>query len=367
MNKMKRQLNRKIRQDSSLSSDEISLIHMLCKVCDDFGWTRGVYYRYAAEELKICRSQFYRLVKSLKDKGYIRTEKNDISDMDIFICDNSFVVYADDENMEPVTEYKDYINLNMEVFNGQFYQLKGIEKRILYALTDETVTTNASRKKNGRHLTGKIFRIHSKIYKSFAETFGVKVRTVKEAFKNLKDYISIYYDEEYTGKDIITVKSSLLSKPLIWITEKGNQVQRKKTDNMDGYMECVKMLCRRRNIEADIQSITDTAGLMVQYKNKAQAKGIGITGAIAKAIDAVGSILNAAGVNKYISNFLANAKDMANMVPVAAVDADGGGAAFMPAPVEKGTKNKFNNFNQRNYSKEEWEEIERKLLERSKN
>ena len=365
MNKMTRQLNRKIRQDSSLSSDEISLIHMLCKVCDDFGWTRGVYYRYAAEELKICRSQFYRLVKSLKKKGYIKTEKNDISDMDIFVCENSFVVNGN--NMEPMAEYKDYINLNMEVFNEKFYQLKGIEKRILYALTDETVTTNASRKKNGKHLTGKIFRIHSKIYKSFAETFGVKVRTVKEAFKNLKDYISVYYDEEYTGKDIITIKSSILSKPLVWITEKGKQVQRKKTDNMDSYMECVKMLCRRRNIEADIQSITDTAGLMVQYKNKAQAKGIGITGAIAKAIDAVGSILNAAGVNKYISNYLANAKDMVFTIPDAATDADEGATCtFVKADADKGTKNKFNNFSQRKYTSEYYKELERKLLERDR-
>lgn len=308
MNKLKYDLIRKIYDDTSLTSDELNMLLFLAKNADDFGTVSGMYYKEVSKELSICHSQFYNILNSLQEKGYIRKTKDYSADINITMEENMFIVPDDRGN--PITEYRDYLNLNMRIFeDSEFYSLKVYAKKLLLALIVKAVNDMVRRTKDGGKTYAKIFHVPANMYKIYADKLHVTVRMIKAYFKDISKWISMYNDNEYTSAEIISVQEKVIKKPEIFIKEKGKTVIKKKTDRFDSDMTFIKMLCRRKTIDSDDESLTDAAMLLSQYQNKAKEIGENIRSIAERTISSIGSMLSAAGLNKYISNYIANAKN----------------------------------------------------------
>lgn len=307
MNKLKYGLIHKIYDDTSLTNDELNMIIWIAKNADDFGTVTGIYYKEMAKELSVCHSQFYNILSSLQEKGYIKKSKEYSTDINIIMEENMFIV--PDEQGNPVVEYKDYLNLNMSIFEDkEFYSLKVYAKKLLLALIVKAVNDRARRKKTGGRTYAKIFHVPANLYHVYAEKLHVTIRMIKSYFKDISKWISMYNDKEFTSAEIISVQEKALKKSEIFVKEKGKTIIRKKTDRFDGDLTYIKMLCRRNNVESDNESLTDAAMLPSQYQNKAKEIGQNIWSIIERAVSSIGSTLSAAGLNKYISNYVANAK-----------------------------------------------------------
>ncbi len=358
MNKLKYDLIRKIYDDTSLTSDELNMLLFLAKNADDFGTVSGMYYKEVSKELSICHSQFYNIISSLQEKGYIKKSKDYSTDINITIEENTFIV--PDEQGNPITEYRDYLNLNMRIFeDSEFYSLKVYAKKLLLALIVKAVNDMARRTKAGGKTYAKIFHVPVNMYKIYADKLHVTVRMIKTYFKDISKWISMYNDKEYTSAEIISVQEKVIKKPEIFIKEKGKTVIKKKTDRFDSDMTFIKMLCRRKTIDSDEESLTDAAMLLSQYQNKAKEIGENIRSIAERTISSIGSILSPAGLNKYISNYIANAKSSAakkkEQILPEAMESDN------VASVKKTGKNHFCNFPQRTY---DYDEMEKLLLAR---
>lgn len=310
MNKLKYDLIRKIYDDTSLTSDELNMLLFLAKNADDFGTVSGMYYKEVSKELSICHSQFYNILNSLQEKGYIKKSKDYSTDINITMEENMFIVPDDRGN--PITEYRDYLNMNMSIFSdSEFYALKACAKKLLLAILVKTINDRARRKKNGGKTYAKIFHVPIKMFKVYADKLHVTIRMIKSYFKDISKWISIYNDNEYTSAEIISIKENAIKKPEIFIKEKGKTVIKKKTDRFDSDMTFIKMLCRRKTIDSDEESLTDAAMLLSQYQNKAKEIGENIRSIAERTISSIGSMLSASGLNKYISNYIANAESNA--------------------------------------------------------
>lgn len=314
MNKLKYGLIRRIYDDTSLTNDELNMLIWLAKRTDDFGCVNGMYYKEISKELSVCHSQFYNIINSLQEKGYIKKSKDCHKDMNILMEENMFIV--PDEQCNPVAEYKDYLNLNMSIFEDkEFYSLKVYAKKLLLALIVKAVNDRARRNKSGGRTYAKIFHVPANLYHIYADKLHVTVRMIKSYFKDISKWISIYNDREFTSAEIISIKEKAISKPDISVKEKGKTIIKKKTDRFDSDLSFIKMLCRRKNIESDEESLTDAAMLLSQYQNRAKETGQNIRSIAERTISSIGSYLNAAGLNKYISNYIANAKSNAAKEP----------------------------------------------------
>ncbi len=305
MNKMKYRLIHRIYDDVSLTSDELNMILWLSKNADDSGTVRGVYYRAYAKELSICNSQFYNLLKSLKEKGYIFCEKEYKDDIDITLLDNCFLTSGEDD--EPLPDYRDYLNLNMEIFSDMdFYSKRVYAKKLILAIIVKTINDKARRKKFYRKTYSKTFYVPANEFKVYKDKLHVSMRMIKKYFKEIEKWVSSYNDSVYTEKDILSIREKDLSRPYVYLSSRHGMEHKQKPDRFDSDVTYIKMLCRRGNIDYDNVSIDDAAILITQYNNRATALKKNIRSIFEKALGAIGNILNAAGLNKYISNYLAN-------------------------------------------------------------
>lgn len=312
MNKIKYSLIHRIYDDISLTSDELNMIIYLAKNADDFGEVQGIYYKTAAKELSVCHSQFYNVINSLQEKGYIVKSKEFTSDINIIMPENAYIEPDDAGN--PVPAYANYLNLNMEIFEDKrFYELKVYAKKLLLALLVKAVNDKAGRKKRGIQATyTKIFHVSARKYKVYADKLHVSLRMIKQYFKDISEWISCYNDSVYTNAEIITVKAEAVKKPTIYVTENGKVTARRKHDGFDSDRTYVQMLCRRRNTDDDYEEreLSDAAMLLQQYRKKAEGIGQNIRSIVERALSSIGNVLNAAALNRYISNYIANSPRM---------------------------------------------------------
>lgn len=305
MNKIKYDLVRQIYDDTSLTSDELNMIIYLAKNGDDFGTVQGVYYKECAKELSMCDSQFYNVINSLQEKNYIIKTKEYHQDMDITLNNNMFI-YPDDKG-NPVEDYRDYLNLNMKLFEDkEFYSLKVYAKKLIIALIVKTVNDRARRSKRAGKTYLKVFHVPARQYQIYADKLHITRRMIKQYFKDIEKWVSTYNDSIYTDTDIISIQENAMKKPEVVVSQKRKSVIRSKTDRYNSDLTYVKMLCRRNKMEYENESLSDAAMLLSQYQNKAKEIGQNIRSVAERMLRAIGNTLSAAGLNKAISNYFAN-------------------------------------------------------------
>lgn len=306
MNKIKYDLLKTIIYDTKLTNDEINMLIYLAKVCDDMGTVEGVFYKEYCYDYKISYSQFYKLLKNLENKGYIFVEKMYREDVDITLLNNSFIEPGDD--YEPVAVYKDYLNLNMKIFEitSGFYDLKSNAKKMLLHILVQGINNAARANKNRKFDEGKayakIFRVTGRICCTYSNILHVSKRMVKQYFNDIKKWLSFFSNKDIS-RDILTVKEEEIKKPDIQVTEHKEIILKKKTDRFDSDMMFIRKHCRRYKLEADGQALRDTAMLVSQYQNKAKQINHDIRMEIIEAITkCCVNILSASSVNRFLSN-----------------------------------------------------------------
>lgn len=302
MNKISKTLLNRIYKDKKMTSDELSFFIYICKIADDKGMCKGVYYREVVEEIGISISQFYIVKKRLEDRGYIVCSKEYTQDIDIYINDNSYVIEDDDGN--EIECYANYLNLNREAFSKEFYDLKVGAKKILL----DIMYLGAIRKDKVKGYA-KLWRAPKSEYIAYSDRFGIDIRTVKQYFKDIARWIGVY-THDGLNKDIVTVKEEALNAQMVKKKSKDGIRLTKAQDRLASDVHFVKTHVRRNGLEAELDELTDAAGLISQYINKAKAAGLEIRKVFLEALQATVHQTNlciaAAAINKYLSNKFRN-------------------------------------------------------------
>ncbi len=309
MNKLRYDIIKRISGDFTITNDEFNMIIFLAKVCDDWGEVQALYYKYYIETMDISKSQFYKIKKSLEQKGYISCSKKYIEDIDICLNWNSFEEYVNDDvsgdenGLVAKIVYKDYMNLNREMFEfgSDFYNLKVNEKKILLELIKQSDNNKARiERKYQLKAYSKIFRKPMKMIADFASMLDVEVRTVKSYFEKLNKWISTCIVQ---GSEIVTIAESEVRNPKIKITDNKVLKSKDKPARFDSDYNYIKNHCRRYKIDYDKQSLIDTANLVSQFINKAKEVKKDSFYEVIEAIHSLEEkLLNAAAINRYISN-----------------------------------------------------------------
>ena len=298
MNKISHILLEKIYKDKKMTSDELSFMIYLGHIADDYGYARGVYYKDAVEEMGISVSQFYAVKKRLEERGYISCNKEYVEDIDITVHGNSF--FIEDEEGNKIACYRDYLNLNRKVFGKGFYKLKVNAKKLLLHI----VVRGLSAKKRTKGFA-KLWHVPKSEYTIYSRKFGISKRMIKEYFKDIEEWVSVY-SEEGNPFDIITAKEEALAAPKVQIGCSAGRKVIQKQDRFDSDVHFVKKHCRRNRIEADEDELNDAAGLISQYINKATKLCLDVRSVFIEALQAttVQAHIIARAINKYISNKL---------------------------------------------------------------
>lgn len=226
--------------NAKLTKAERGLFNLLLTRQDESGCVRGVYYRECCEILQISYQGFYDALYGLREKGLLRTQKNDYYDIDVWILDNDFKDgdYADG-----------YINMSRAMYSDtEFLRLSA---------GAQIIATDAMRFDDTNHTT---YRIGvKKLYNKYTELLGVKRRSVKAYLKELRPFFSI------------GVKNGVCYIEPLSRAVRGLKGNRSETDKETLHRHLVRVECRRNRIkEVPEQIIRETADLFIQYGTEIQ-------------------------------------------------------------------------------------------------
>ena len=272
MQKMKFDLYNRIMNDNTLTRNELHFLFWLAAHQDVTGLVTGVYYADMAKQLNLSISGFYYVRDSLEQKSYLTWEKNFQADMDIRLQGNSFLVDGE-------AVYKDYVDLNIAMFTGkQFFYCKAGAIRLAMYLVKRVEAAEAVTMANSPLYSGaeaekarKLWFHPMKKLKVLKSILGVDIRSIKEYFKELKEWIgNAEIQMEGIVYSVITVLKESLLRPQNQKTK--SYAERK------SYIQKVKTFCRRMKIpitDTD-RNLTDTADLIRQYQKLAKEAGCNI-------------------------------------------------------------------------------------------
>lgn len=297
MKKMKYRLYNRIQNDTSLSRLELRLLFYLAAHQDEYGRIDGVYYDDVCKELDCSVSGFYLVRDSLVEKEYIEWDKSVMSDMDILLYDNSFVVDGE-------IRYEEYVDLNINIFNNrEFWKCKaGAIRTAMYVIKRAgaagaiTFANSLASDAHEAELKRKLWFRRGQEMKSLKRILKVSVRVIKEYLKQLKEFMSLadVQKEGITYKVLTVNKKSLIHKKSAY-------------PEQDMYIQKVSTYCRRSKIEYDKQHLSSTADLIRQYSKIAEEMGASIITCLCRAITlANDSILSSFNTHNTLRSILKN-------------------------------------------------------------
>lgn len=134
MQKMKRELYKKIIADPYMSTNKLHVLMYLISIQRADGRITGVHHKDIAAAVGCSRSEVYYALGCLASSGYIEKSKAHPCDMDILIPDNMFS--PDIGFLAPDYGHSSYINLNIRLLDdAAFWKLPiGALKVALYWL-----------------------------------------------------------------------------------------------------------------------------------------------------------------------------------------------------------------------------------------
>ncbi len=301
MQKMKFDLYNRIINDNTLTRNELHFLFWLAAHQDTSGLVTGVYYADMAKDLNVSISGFYFVRDSLVQKGYITWDKNFQADMDIQLSGNSFLVDGE-------AVYKNYVDLNITMFtNNHFFACKAGAIRLAMYLVKRVEAAEAVTMANSPVYSGaeaekarKLWFHPMKQFKVLKSILRVDIRSIKEYFKELKEWIgNADIQKDGIVYSVITVLKESLIRP-------ENQ-KTKVYAERKSYIQKVKVYCRRMGIftsDTD-RNLTDTADLIRQYQNLAKEAGCNILTLLYTSIERVCTeTLNSYNVHKALRDLI---------------------------------------------------------------
>lgn len=348
------------KSENAQTSNEMNVYLRLIMMRNNDNYVQGVYWKELVDFLKISKSGYYHCIIELERKGYIKRVKLNRMDTDIIIEDNDLKNFL--INLENRENHDQYINLNMSIFNEiEFYQLKANEKRLIFHFLRRCTNQNQ----------GKISYNPGEEFEIYAKRLGVdklpegkkkednEYRCIKKYFKHIKKWIQVSDDIYVNGKPkhIVSILKKTTAIPKKLFTQNGELREANIYAEYDCQEHILKTFLRRNKIQYDAQNLADTTWLIKQYKKRFKSASEDIytyiKGAILTSLEETLEL-----TSKVVNKILSNISNKINETPVKE-------AATAPEPntynkyKKPAGKNKFNNFNQREY---DYNKLEKELL-----
>lgn len=236
-----------------------------------------IYYKDLINTINCSTAQFYNVLNELERTGIIKKRRNNDfkNEIDITIIGNDFS-----------NGYKKgvgYVNTNRVFFSERHYKnMKAGEIKIyLYILF--RVCKQKYNEDNDRNRLR-----YNYTYKTIANQLNMSERMTKKYCKSLDDKGLVVFGEKISLKekkyDVVTLNKKLTRTPVIFVAEKGEQVERKSTPLHLHWCHYIKNLCRRYKKNYDIENLNNTALLFNQYKRSAEQKNKDIYAVLSNAI-----------------------------------------------------------------------------------
>lgn len=315
---------------TKLTSKEIDFMLFIFPLQDNNGNVCGLYYKKLCKCMHMSFQGFYNVMRSLERKGIISCSKSNRMDYDIKILDNSF------RNEE---DRKDgYIPANYNILHDdEFYKLKAGAKLLALQIL------KISGAGKGEYEIGT-----DKFYVKYTEMFGVSKRVMRTYLMQLKPFFSIGIKN---GKYYMRPKVDIC---------KRDKVQR------ESFAEhTVDSICRRNRIkEMDLKEKREVGQLIWQYEGVAAKLGKSlteVTDALRAAAEKCIEILNDGQkrAKKRILDIKLIHTLLREGLGILPEDETSERMSDSGERVEPKSKNKFNNFPQRQY---DYEQLEKYLL-----
>lgn len=282
---------------TDLSNFEQQILFELTFRCDETGSVKGIYYKEIIEKIGCSVARFYNVLANLEEKDFILCDRDTTyyGDWNIQIFSNDFT-----NDKLQTAKYSRFSNFNIEMFNkDEFKNLKAGARRLLIYIAFRVLKQKYNQENKGmeenkrNHLkyTPKINK-----YKTMSKEIGITERACKEYAEELSKagFISIGNNIDVNSKpyDIITLLASVLKTPVVEATAKGKIVAQKRNNLHAHFEHFVKTICRRNKINTNTLNLTDTAILLMQYKDKALKKGKDIYTIVRNAIKSLSDDLS---------------------------------------------------------------------------
>lgn len=230
--------------EKKLTGTQVSFLLYISRFQDVNGVSSGIYYKDTCKELGISYQQFYNLLKSLEEKGFIKWEKASRYDYDVRIIDNDWEGQA----------HKGYVNTNKKLFFNRFFlKMKGSEK-LLAMEFQKFIEINAC----SFHMGVK------NLYDKYGKLLGVTKRVIRGYLHTLKRFFSIGIKN---GQYYISLRKEY----------QGRRDGERETEEGTLNENKVKTFCRRRRIKSQTEEVFfDVGRLSVQYRSEADGCGVEI-------------------------------------------------------------------------------------------
>ncbi len=240
--------------EESLTGTEIDLLVYIARYQDDTGHICGVYYKDIVRATFHHKTQIYKAVKTLEEKGFIRREKNSRYDMDITICNN-------DLSLKDFR--KGYLRVNKKIFlNGEFFKMKAREK--IMALQ---FLKNCDSAPNGTFRKRK-----TEFMEWYKEKLGVLERSIGRYLTVLKQYFNIY------------LKNGIYYIKCLKNKTEGDKEYPVPSDRDMIYSGEVNKALRRNRLEGSMAEKEELKTIMQQYSDINQMVTVDLTKAIRESL-----------------------------------------------------------------------------------
>ncbi len=220
--------------DADLSSKEFDFLMYLALRQDNKGTVYGVYYKDACEKLSISAPEFYKVLRSLKRKGFVDYEKNNRIDWDITLVNNRFDYDG---------AFKEgYVKISKLFEDKKFQELKAGAK----ILALDFIRLSAA---SGCSVKLKVATLRDK----YTKLLRVQARVLKIYVHQIRKFFAIY------NKD-----------GLVFITPYKKDYENRRSENENCHGNLIDVICRRNRIEDNgTKHRKSVQELLNQYKAEA--------------------------------------------------------------------------------------------------
>lgn len=294
MKKIKDTLVKKIYK-SKLTQDELLFLIYIFQISNNNGIS-NIHYIEISKNIYCSISNFYKIIKSLVEKGFITIHKCSTCGREITVK-----ILNNDFN----TKNKNYLDLNSKIFDIEL--LKNLRAGTIRFLLYLIFRIN---KQKSRVSAININKLIYKNISSMCIELNISNRMIKEYIEELiKNKILITHnkqDKNNKSFKIFEIKKDLLENPTYIVTEQGIVVTKKENSAHRFYINIIKNLCRRNKLKYNELALNDSATLLNQYYSIANSKNRDIINIVATAFKHIKESLNSVLLHKIIKSIINN-------------------------------------------------------------
>lgn len=299
MKKIKDELVKKIYK-SNLTQDELLFLIHILQISNNNG-VSNIHYIEISKTIYCSIPNFYKIIKSLVEKGFITIHK-------CSTCGREITVKILNNNFNIKNKNKDYLDLNSKIFDIEV--LRNLRAGAIRVLLYLIFRIN---KQKSRVSSLNINKLKYKNILSICLELNITKRMIKEYLDELvKNKILIIHnknDKNNKSFKLFEINRDLLDIPTFKVTEKGIITTKKENSAHRFYINIIKNLCRRNKLKYNELNLNDSATLLNQYFEIAKSKNRDIINIMTTAFKHIKDSLNSIILHKIIKSLINNNLD----------------------------------------------------------